>query len=62
MRKVELLAETERAMRQLELEAKIVFDICKHVALIPAFQDNEVDSYFNVFELDLDCSCFTMAT
>lgn len=29
---------------------KKVFDISKHVALIPVFRDNEVDSYFNVFE------------
>ena len=29
---------------------KMVFDISKHVALVPVFRDNEVDSYFNVFE------------
>ena len=29
---------------------KVVFDISKHVALVPVFRDSEVDSYFNVFE------------
>ena len=28
----------------------MVFDISKHVALVPVFRDSEVDSYFNVFE------------
>ena len=73
IRKAELQAETEKAvrLRQLELEAsetgrsaprgsgmsppstsspKMVFDISKHVALVPVFRDNEVDSYFHVFE------------
>lgn len=28
----------------------VVFDISKHLAMVPVFRDNEVDSYFNVFE------------
>lgn len=28
----------------------LAFDISKHVSLVPVFRDNEVDSYFNVFE------------
>lgn len=38
------------------------FDISHHITLVPPFRDNEVDSYFGVFELTAVALCWPRET